>query len=120
MKLSRHAFVTFWDVHAWGGVLVSLVAYAMFVGGTFSVFYGPLRAWQDPPEGAADRARNDAAVVRAAADHGLAGKWLDVWLKPYDRSAGQAAAMKDYLAWEVDLVGRIERDGTCSFHPLTR
>jgi len=45
---------------------------------------------------------------------------LDVWLKPYDRSAGQAAAMKDYLAWEVDLLQRIERDGTCSFHPLAR
>jgi rhodanese-related sulfurtransferase len=43
---------------------------------------------------------------------------LDVWLKPYDRSAGQTAAMKDYLAWEVDLLQRIERDGSCSFRPL--
>jgi rhodanese-related sulfurtransferase len=40
---------------------------------------------------------------------------LDVWLKPYDRSGGQAAAMKEYLAWEIDLLQRIERDGTCSF-----
>lgn len=50
----------------------------------------------------------------------LADEPLDVWLKPYDRSAGQAAAMQDYLAWEVDLLQRIERDGSCSFHPLAR
>ena len=45
---------------------------------------------------------------------------IDVWLKPYERSGGQTAAMQDYLAWEVDLLQRIERDGTCSFHPLGR
>jgi rhodanese-related sulfurtransferase len=48
----------------------------------------------------------------------LADEPVDVWLKPYERSAGQTAAMKDYLAWEVDLLQRIERDGSCSFHPL--
>ncbi len=41
---------------------------------------------------------------------------LDVWLKPYDRSGGQGAAMQEYLAWEVDLLRRIERDGSCRFH----
>ncbi|HUL91521.1 MAG TPA: rhodanese-like domain-containing protein [Burkholderiales bacterium] len=40
---------------------------------------------------------------------------LDVWLKPYDRSGGQVAAMKEYLAWEIDLLQRVERDGTCRF-----
>jgi rhodanese-related sulfurtransferase len=48
----------------------------------------------------------------------LADEPVDVWLKPYDRSAGQAAAMKDYLAWEIDLLKRIERDGSCRFRPL--
>jgi rhodanese-related sulfurtransferase len=43
---------------------------------------------------------------------------LDVWLKPYERSGGQTAAMQDYLAWEVDLLQRIERDGSCRFRPL--
>jgi len=43
---------------------------------------------------------------------------LDAWLKPYERAAGQAEAMKEYLAWEVDLLQRIERDGSCSFRPL--
>jgi hypothetical protein len=48
----------------------------------------------------------------------LADEPVDVWLKPYDRSAGQAAAMQDYLAWEIDLLKRIERDGSCRFRPL--
>jgi rhodanese-related sulfurtransferase len=43
---------------------------------------------------------------------------VDVWLKPYERDAGVADAMKDYLAWEIDLLERIERDGTTRFRPL--
>ena len=39
----------------------------------------------------------------------------DVWLRPYDREQGQEAAMKEYLSWEVDLVGQIERDGDARF-----
>ncbi len=43
---------------------------------------------------------------------------IDVWLKPYERS-GDAKdtkdAMNEYLSWEVDLISRIERDGTCHF-----
>ena len=50
----------------------------------------------------------------------LADEPIDVWLKPYDRNAGQAAAMQEYLAWEIDLLDRIERDGTSSFRPLSR
>jgi hypothetical protein len=34
------------------------------------------------------------------------------------RAAGQAEAMREYLAWEVDLLQRIERDGSCSFRLL--
>jgi hypothetical protein len=40
---------------------------------------------------------------------------LDLWLKPYDRARDTRKAMEDYLAWEVDLLPRIERDGTCRF-----
>src|SRR5262249_3728736 len=39
----------------------------------------------------------------------------DVWLKPYERAGDTAGAMNEYLSWEVDLVTRIERDGTCNF-----
>lgn len=40
---------------------------------------------------------------------------VDAWLKPYERPAGTTAAMSEYLSWEVDLMARIERDGSCNF-----
>jgi hypothetical protein len=40
---------------------------------------------------------------------------IDVWLKPYERAGDTKGAMSEYLSWEVDLVARIERDGTCNF-----
>lgn len=40
---------------------------------------------------------------------------VDVWLRPYDRSAGAEQAMRDYLAWEVDLPRQVEGDGTVAF-----
>jgi len=104
VKLSRHAFVTFWDVHAWGGVLISLVVYAMFVGGTFTVFYGPLKAWQDPPGVATELAAVDAAAARVAAEHGLAGKRVDVALPGTDRAPRARIGFFDGSAYqELDL-----------------
>jgi rhodanese-related sulfurtransferase len=41
---------------------------------------------------------------------------VDIWLKPYERASGTTAAMSEYLAWEVDLLERIARDGTCRFY----
>lgn len=40
---------------------------------------------------------------------------VDVWLKPYERPNDNEAAMNAYLSWEVDLLERIKRDGTCHF-----
>jgi hypothetical protein len=40
---------------------------------------------------------------------------VDVWMKPYERAGDTAAAMSEYLSWEIDLASRIERDGTCHF-----
>jgi len=40
---------------------------------------------------------------------------IDVWLKPYERSGDTRGAMSEYLSWEVDLIERIARDGTCHF-----
>ncbi len=39
----------------------------------------------------------------------------DVWLKPYERAKNQKEAMDEYLSWEIDLMTRIERDGTTNF-----
>jgi rhodanese-related sulfurtransferase len=45
----------------------------------------------------------------------MADDAIDVWLKPYERSGDTRDAMSEYLSWEVDLIERIARDGTCHF-----
>jgi rhodanese-related sulfurtransferase len=43
---------------------------------------------------------------------------IDLWYKPYefdDDDKNIEQAMEQYLTWEVDLVGQIERDGTTEF-----
>jgi rhodanese-related sulfurtransferase len=45
----------------------------------------------------------------------MADEAVDQWRKPYERSGDVKAAMQDYLAWEVDLLPRIKRDGTLRF-----
>jgi rhodanese-related sulfurtransferase len=50
----------------------------------------------------------------------MADEPVDVWLKPYEQSGDSEAAMNAYLAWEVDLLARIERDGTCHFGASAR
>src|SRR5215510_9865494 len=40
---------------------------------------------------------------------------IDVWLKPYERGGDTRSAMNEYLSWEIDLIERIARDGTCRF-----
>ncbi|MCX7931994.1 MAG: rhodanese-like domain-containing protein [Rhodovarius sp.] len=43
---------------------------------------------------------------------------IDVYLRPYDRNSGVAEAMRAYLAWEVDLIRQVERDGDARFGTL--
>jgi rhodanese-related sulfurtransferase len=47
----------------------------------------------------------------------MADDALDVWLKPYERPGDPKAGMQEYLTWEVDLIARIEQDGTTNFLP---
>jgi len=56
-----------------------------------------------------------AAGFPLSADAKLADEPLDVWLKPYERPGDPKAAMNEYLSWEIDLLTRIERDGTTQF-----
>ena len=56
-----------------------------------------------------------AGYAMQAGEDRLADEPVDVWLKPYERRVATSAAMAEYLSWEVDLVSRIERDGSCSF-----
>jgi len=48
MKLSKHAFTRFWDVHAWAGVCAGLLLHVIFFAGAFTVFREDLEVWQDP------------------------------------------------------------------------
>ena len=50
-----------------------------------------------------------------AADPRMADEPVDAWLKPYERSKDTTKAMREYLSWEVDLLERIERDGSVNF-----
>jgi hypothetical protein len=45
----------------------------------------------------------------------LADEAVDQWRKPYERSGDAKTAMSEYLAWEIDLLGRVERDGLLKF-----
>jgi rhodanese-related sulfurtransferase len=65
-------------------------------------------------------AGGNAAWTRAghaliANEDNMADEPVDAWLKPYERPSKTSDAMAEYLAWEVDLLPRIERDGTCRF-----
>jgi rhodanese-related sulfurtransferase len=40
---------------------------------------------------------------------------VDSYLRPYDRNSGVEEAMRAYLAWEIDLVRAVERDGDAPF-----
>jgi rhodanese-related sulfurtransferase len=45
----------------------------------------------------------------------MADEIVDQWRKPYERPGDAKAAMNEYLAWEIDLLPRIERDGLLKF-----
>ncbi len=56
-----------------------------------------------------------AAGYPLSKDAQMADEAIDQWRKPYERSGDQKAAMNEYLAWEIDLLPRIERDGSLKF-----
>jgi rhodanese-related sulfurtransferase len=84
------------------GVLAALAApeAAALTGGPISYLAGGNAAWCS------------AGQALTSADARLADEAVDVWLKPYEQRQGDVrTAMAEYLAWETDLLPRIERDG---------
>jgi rhodanese-related sulfurtransferase len=61
-----------------------------------------------------------AGFPLAAEPSNMADEAIDQWRKPYERSGDTRAAMSEYLAWETDLLPRIERDGSLHFSCLGR
>jgi rhodanese-related sulfurtransferase len=59
-----------------------------------------------------------AGYALAAEPKHMADEAVDQWRKPYERSGDTKAAMSEYLAWETDLLPRIERDGSLKFSTL--
>jgi len=62
-----------------------------------------------------NRAWTAAGLQFVQGEQNMADEPLDLWLKAYERSSGVKDAMEEYLRWEIDLVHRIEQDGTCRF-----
>ncbi len=60
-----------------------------------------------------------AAGHTFSAEAKMADQAVDQWLKPYERAGDAKLAMREYLAWETDLLPRIERDGSLKFVPFT-
>jgi len=56
-----------------------------------------------------------AAGYPLSTENRMADEAVDVWLKPYEQARDTEAAMDAYLSWEVDLLDRIEKDGTTHF-----
>lgn len=42
----------------------------------------------------------------------------DVYKRPYEGTDNATEAMEAYIAWELELVAQLERDGTCNFNPI--
>ncbi len=59
MKLSPHSHKTYWDFHAWGGVILGLIGFVMFTVGSVIVFRDAIATWQDPM---AQKASPDASL----------------------------------------------------------
>jgi rhodanese-related sulfurtransferase len=56
-----------------------------------------------------------AAGYALSTEARMADEAVDQWRKPYERSGDTKAAMNEYLAWEIDLLPRIARDGSLKF-----
>jgi rhodanese-related sulfurtransferase len=56
-----------------------------------------------------------AAGLALSAEPQMADEAVDQWRKPYERGGDTRAAMNEYLAWEIDLLSRVERDGSLKF-----
>ncbi|ROQ01072.1 rhodanese-related sulfurtransferase [Stella humosa] len=79
---------------------------ARILGRRAAVLAGGTRGWQA------------AGLPLTKGFEHLADEPNDVWYRPYDRDTGIEEAMHQYLTWEVDLVGQLERDGDARFRVL--
>ncbi len=117
MKLSPRSFVIEWELHAWSGVLASLLLLPVFFFGAFSLFHGPLEVWERPELHAARGAPGSLSAAFELARQGRAvpaGGRVAVRLNPGTRFIRVEALDADWaLAWAVwvDVESRTVIDG---------
>jgi rhodanese-related sulfurtransferase len=87
------------------GVVARLAAAEVksLVGKPVSFLAGGTAAW------------SAAGLPLTEGEENMADNPDDMWLRPYERTSGIADAMNAYLAWEVNLVDQVDRDGTTDF-----
>jgi rhodanese-related sulfurtransferase len=56
-----------------------------------------------------------AGLDLVVGEDGLEASPVDAFLRAYDCTTGVEQAMRDYLDWEVDLINRLDQDGTLPF-----
>jgi rhodanese-related sulfurtransferase len=56
-----------------------------------------------------------AGLPLVAGEEGLEASPVDAHLRAYDCTTNVEQAMRDYLDWEIDLINRLEQDGTLPF-----
>ena len=74
-------------------------------------------AWDGPVQvlrGGTEGWREAGLPIEEGAEF-MAGPPDDVYLKPYEHCEDPEGAMRRYLAWEVDLLGQVLRDGDARF-----
>ncbi|WP_437876168.1 PepSY-associated TM helix domain-containing protein [Sorangium sp. So ce513] len=96
-KLSRHAFTTFWDVHAWTGMIGGLLLHVMFLSGGITLFRRQLAVWEEPltqERSSIEQTGFQAMLDRALAAAGTTPEqlWLDL------PQGGLGAARIQYFA----------------------
>lgn len=84
MRFSARAFQTFWDLHAWAGVVAGLLLHVMFLTGGLSLYRRSLELWQEPelhaarPVAAGEVQARVDALLRDAGTEGAARE--DFWV----------------------------------------
>lgn len=108
MSLSPHAHRRFWSVHAWAGVLTSLVLYVMFLLGSLVLFYKPVTVWQEPLR------QQPAAAVSAQVGLDIAGELPEEFYYYLPRDGRGPLKVGYYLPgttewkmWWVDTEARV-------------
>jgi uncharacterized iron-regulated membrane protein len=109
MKLAPRTFRIEWSLHAWTGVLSSLLLFVMFYCGIFALFHEELHEWEDPAVTAAHADR--AGTPALSFDRLLAQLQAKVKI-PHGATVGFSVHEGVPLVpvWMYDAASGLERD----------